>query len=146
MSDHYALIRRGHKLHEARKYAEALPYFERACEAAPRCPSAIYNRANTLHMLGNDKKAYGLLQAIVGASPAQLRSGCPDSEPRSLQLDAYFLLSYVVRAWRGECQEAIRYAEEHLRRRRRGLRSLWPVRVVRSELREMRAAVRHGRS
>jgi tetratricopeptide (TPR) repeat protein len=145
MTDHYTLIRRGLKLHEARKYAAALPHFERACDLAPRCPTALYNRANTLHMLGREEQAHELLRRIFEASPERLRLDCPDCEPRSLQLDACFLLSQVVRVWRGECREAIRYAEEHLRRRRRGLRSLWSVREVRCELREMRAAVRHSR-
>jgi tetratricopeptide (TPR) repeat protein len=142
--DHFAIIRRGLGLHEARRYAEALPHFERACELAPGCPTALYNRANTLHMLGRDEEAYPLLQGIIRSSLEQLREGCPACGPRSLQLDAYFLLSQVVRHGRGECEEAVRYAEEHLKRRRRGLPSLWPIAEVRAELESMRGALATG--
>jgi hypothetical protein len=52
--DHEGLIDRGNRLHEARRYAAALPWFDRALLVAPQCPNAIYNRANTLHMLDRD--------------------------------------------------------------------------------------------
>jgi hypothetical protein len=51
-ADHFMLVRRGLELHEARRYGRALPHFERACALAPRCATAKYNLANTLHMLG----------------------------------------------------------------------------------------------
>ena len=50
--DHGELVKRGLALHEARRYSDALPLFEEALAACPRCPSAIYNRANTSYMLG----------------------------------------------------------------------------------------------
>jgi tetratricopeptide (TPR) repeat protein len=52
MVDHFELIAQGLEKHEARRYQEALPYFEEALALAPDCPSGTYNLANTLHMLG----------------------------------------------------------------------------------------------
>jgi tetratricopeptide (TPR) repeat protein len=140
-TDHFILVRRGLELHEARKYARALPYFKRACIVAPRCATASYNRANTLHMLGKAAGAYRLLRKIVDAPLDELREGCPRCGPRGLQSDAYFLLSLVVQHWRGDCEEALRYASEHLKRRRRGLHSLWTINEVRAKLASIRCGV-----
>ncbi len=142
--DHEALIERGLALHEARRYAAALPYFDRALAAAPGCAVAIYNRANTLHMLGREAEAYLLLQDLIAVGPEELRQRCPCVGPRSLQLDTYFLLFWVVLYHRGFCPEAFAYAEEHLRRRRRGLASKWTVREVRAEVAAMRKQYREA--
>jgi tetratricopeptide (TPR) repeat protein len=112
--DHFALVRRGLQLHEARKYARALQHFEQACDLAPLCPTASYNRANTLHMLGNNEEAYQLLRGIVDASLENLTAGCPQCGARGLQSDACFLLALIVQFWRGDCEGALIYAGEHL--------------------------------
>jgi tetratricopeptide (TPR) repeat protein len=132
--DHDALICRGLELHEARRYAAALPWFDRALRAAPGCPVAVYNRANALHMLGRDREAEPLLRELIAADPDELARRCPRAWPRSLQLDAHFLLFSVILYGRGFCAEAFRYAEEHLRRRRRGLYSVWSAREVRADV------------
>ena len=132
--DHRALIKRGLALHEARRYAAALPYFDRALRHAPDCPVAAFNRANTLHMLGRDKMAYPILRELIDLAPEELRRRCPDSNPRSLQLDTCMLLFFVVSDLRGACAEALAYGVQHLRRRRRGVQSVWSVRQVRAEI------------
>ena len=92
-------------------------------------------------MLGRDEEAYHLLRNIVDASLDEMREGCRDCGPRGLQLDAYFLLAIVVRYWRGDCQEALEYASEHLKRRRRGLSSLWTIDDARAELESIRRGI-----
>jgi tetratricopeptide (TPR) repeat protein len=143
-ADHIALIRHGLALHEAGRYAAALSYFERAFEVAPRCPTAWYNRANTLHMLGRTEEAEAFLRPILAASLDELREGCPDCMPRSLQLDAFMLLSWVLWAGHGPCAEAVELAAEHLRRRQRGVHSLWSAREVRAEIAAMQRELRVG--
>ena len=138
--DHQAFVKAGLRLHEARRYARALPYFEEASRLAPNCPVAAYNRANTLHMLDRDAEAYPNLRVLIEVDPAELERRCPDARPISLQLDAYFLLFLVVLDYRGFCVEAFDYAAEDLRRRRRGLQSLWSIREVRADISAMRRA------
>jgi tetratricopeptide (TPR) repeat protein len=134
LRDHKALIKRGLALHEARRYAAALPYFDRALQHAPDCPVAVFNRANTLHMMGRDKTAYPLLRELVDVAPEELRRRFADSNPRSLHLDTYMLLFFVVSDLRGACDEALAYGAQHLRRRRRGVQSVWSARQVRAEI------------
>lgn len=122
-------------MHEAYKYAAALPWFDRALAVAPECPVAQYNRANTLHMLGRDREAEPILRKLIIVSPADLRRRCPIAqELRSLQLDAHYLLFLVLLEGRGFSIEAFKIAEKHLRLRRRGLFSKWPVREVRADI------------
>lgn len=132
--DHEVLVKAGLKLHEAHHYARALHYFERARRLAPDCPVVHYNRANTLHMLNRDAEAYSILRELISVPPAELERRCPDARPLSLQLDAHFLLFWVVLDYRGFCAEAFNYAAEHLRRRRRGLQSVWSIRDVRKNI------------
>lgn len=136
--DHEALVQRGLDLHEARRYAAALPWFDRALAVAPTCPVAQYNRANTLHMLDRDEEAEPILRRLIQVSPEHLRRRCSACDPRSLQLDAHWLLFLVLRSSRGISAEALALAEEHLSLRRRGLRSNWPIREVRAEIAAMR--------
>jgi tetratricopeptide (TPR) repeat protein len=124
-------------LHEARRYAAALSFFDRATRVAPDCPLVVYNRANTLYMLERDAEAYPLLRGLIEATPEELDRRCPFDRPRSLHLDAHYLLFLVVVHGRGVCAEAFEYAMTHLRLRRRGVQSLWPVREVRSTIKEV---------
>lgn len=136
--DHETLVSAGLKLHEARRYAAALRVFEQASRLAPECPVVAFNRANPMHMLGREAEAYSILKDLIRTPPAQLKRRCSSAGPRSLQLDAYYLLFRVVLDYRGVCAEAFKYAAAHLRRRRRGLHSVWSVREVRAEVAEMR--------
>jgi tetratricopeptide (TPR) repeat protein len=136
--DHEDLVRAGLKLHESRRYAGALQYFDKAWHLAPDCPVVAYNRANSLHMLGRGAEAYKILRELISVSPAELGRRCPEASPFSLQLDAYFLLFNVVLHYRGFCDEAFEYAAEHLRRRRRGLASVWSALEVRADIAAMR--------
>lgn len=138
MKDHKRLVTRAVKLHDARKYSTAFKCFKKASRIAPECPVITYGIANAMHMLGRDVEAYPLLEELLSVEPAELDRRCPACGPRSLQLDAYFLLFHVVLYGRGFCAEAFNYADEHLRRRRRGLHSVWSTRQVRSEIETMR--------
>lgn len=124
---HFELIRRGLALHENRDYAKALSFFEKGLTLSPFCPVAIFNQANTLYMLTRNEQARSILLNLVNTPEAALRAGCPDmaETPRSLCLGAFNLLFlstlYSTKSW----HEASPYLREHLRRRARGLQSLW---------------------
>jgi len=100
---------------------------------------AGFNRANTLHMLDRDEEAYPILRKLVVATEDELRRRCPDSSPRSLQLDACMLLFWVALGCQGRRAEAFDWAAEHLRRRKRGVQSVWSARQVRSDIAAMRS-------
>jgi tetratricopeptide (TPR) repeat protein len=68
----HQLTLQGLELHEARRYAAALPCFERALRLSPNCPIAVYNRANTLYMLERDAEAEPLLRGLIAASEEEL--------------------------------------------------------------------------
>jgi tetratricopeptide (TPR) repeat protein len=121
-------------LHEARRYAAALPYFERALQLSPSCPIAVYNRANTLYMLERDAEAEPLLRGLIAASEDELGRACLVVRPRSLRLDSLYLLFLVLIHGRGFSSEAFGYAAEHLRLRRRGVHSAWSAREVRASV------------
>ena len=141
--DHRTLVKAGLKLHEARHYSKALEYFDRAMRITPECPVVAYNRANTLHMLGRDAEAYRILRELIRVAPLELDQCCPDAHGVSLQLDTFYLLFLVTTDVRGLCAEAFDYAAEHLRRRRRGLQSVWSIKEVRATISAMR---REGKS
>ncbi len=138
--DHFALVKRGLALHEARKYSRALPYFEKALAACPRCPNAIYNKANTLIMLGDYEQARALLLELVGATEDELRAGCPDmaETPRSLCLDAFNILFTSTLYATGSWKKATPFLREHLRRRARGLQSRWSRHQIIQDADELR--------
>jgi hypothetical protein len=99
---------------------------------------ADYNRANTLHMMGREAEAYAILRELTKLASKELGRRCLNFQASSLQLDAYFLLFWVTLYYKGFCTEAFRYADEHLRRRRRGLHSVWSLREVRADIAAMR--------
>ena len=77
-----------------------------------------------------------VIQAVVRKST--IASLLPNARPRSIRLDAHLLLFWVLLYGRGFSAEAFGFAEEHLRRRCRGLHSVWSVREVRADIAAMR--------
>jgi tetratricopeptide (TPR) repeat protein len=124
---HSELIRRGLRWHERRHYGRALPFFVEALEQWPSCPNARYNLANTLHMLDRDEEACAILRELIDSSDRELLDGCDDlaGSPRSLRLDAHFLLFLSTLHAEGEWRKAVPHLRRHLRSRARGVRSLW---------------------
>ena len=127
LQDHGQLVDRGTLLHEAKEYAGALLCFEQALQLAPLCPSALYNQANTLYMLGEYTAAIQLLEALVSSPPSSLQKACAVSagSVRSLQLDAHYLLYLSTLQHSESWLEAYPYLQAHLALRERGLRSLF---------------------
>ncbi len=137
---HFILVQRGLAWHEKRQYGKALPFFESALVLCTDCPNAKYNLANTLHMLNRNEEARSILLDLVKTSESVLRSMCPDAaeSPRSLCLDAFHLLFlttlYATDSW----SKALPYLREHLRRRTRGLNSIWSKAALIRDAEELR--------
>lgn len=129
---------RGLELHEARKYRPALALFRRARRAWPACPEVTYNMANTTYLLGGYEESFHLLRGLARMSLNQLSDRCAMASPRALKADVYFLLFLVVVHWRGPTAQAFRFAEAHMARRARGLRSIWSMREVKRYIAQAR--------
>lgn len=136
--NHHQLVKAGLRQHESRRYARALAIFQTARRVAPDCPVVAYNCANGLHMLGRDDEAALILRELINVDSKILASRCNAVNGRSLQLDAFYLLFLVSVHGQGFSKEAFHYAQEHLRRRRRGLPSAWTLREARDEISALR--------
>lgn len=145
-STHEMLIKRGLRMHEHFRYKEALPLFRKAFERAPNCPAAIYNLANTLHMLGREKETQALLSTLIRMTNRQLATGCPVlNQPESFKNDAFYLMFHVVLSASRSWSKALPFAEKHLRNRRRGLKSAWAAKDIRREMSEFEMQARNRR-
>jgi tetratricopeptide (TPR) repeat protein len=137
---HIDLIAEGNRFYESRHYEKALLILENAYKLAPTCPDAMYNYANVLHMTGNESKAYRILKSIIDTSEEDLKYGCPavKCSGKGIQIDAYFLLFHVVLYLKGFCNEAFYYAEMHLKKRTRGVKSCWTLKEVTKDLKQIK--------
>jgi len=138
--DHIHLVDRGLELHEARKYDEAISVFRVAEQMSPRCPVVAYNLANTLHMLDRSEESIEILRSIIDSSEAQLLALCSDASPRSLRLDALYLMFLSLLDASGSWRKASPYLRKHLANRSRGLFSVFTKARVLNEAEGLRAA------
>ena len=138
-SMHEQLVKRGLRLHESLRYKAALPLFQKAFKLAPTCPAAIYNLANTLHMLGREHTAQKVLLKLVNMTDPDLAFGCPElRQPRSFRCDALYLMFHVMLFSTNRWSKAFPFAQRHLRSRKRGLKSAWSLRNIRKEIADLR--------
>lgn len=139
VSTHEKLLRRGLRLHENFRYKAALPLFQQALELNPACPAAIYNLANTLHMLDREQEAQNLLVKLLKMSDSDLTAGCAElHQPRSFRCDALYLMFHVMLYSTNRWSKAFPFAQKHLQNRKRGLKSGWSLRIIREEIAELR--------
>ncbi len=134
------LNRRGLAHHERFEDEDALPFFLAALEDSPACPNALYNKANTLHMLGRDKETIPIFKHIVDTPESELRRGCEElfPTPRSLILDSYFMLFATTLEETRPWKTAIPFLRKHLQRRARGLESLWSKAQIIADAEDLR--------
>ena len=142
-SVHELLIQRGLRLHSGFRYRDALPFFKEAFRASPKCPAAIYNLANTLHMLDQSREACKLLSNLVKMDDSVLAQGCPTlRQPKGFRTDAHYLMFHALLHWKGKWEIAYPYALKHLQLRRSGVKSAWRVADVRKEITELKSGLR----
>ena len=138
VSTHEKLVKRGHRLHESRRYKAALPLFQKAFELKPTCPAVIYNLANTLHMLDREQEAQKLLMTLVNMNDTDLNSACVElRQPRSFRCDALYLMFHVMLYETNRWSKAFPFAQQHLQNRKRGLKSAWTLPEIRKEIAEL---------
>tara|TARA_R110002072_G_scaffold302737_1_gene488180 strand:- start:19664 stop:20149 length:486 start_codon:yes stop_codon:yes gene_type:complete len=138
--EHFAVVREGLRIHEEFRYAAAIKLFRKALKMSPGCPTARYNLANSLYMVGRYPESLKIFEKLTSSDDDELRRHCPDmvETPRSLKLDAFYMMFcgtlYQGNSWR----KALPFLREHLHRRTRGLQSLFSRATILSNAEELR--------
>jgi tetratricopeptide (TPR) repeat protein len=119
IQDHGKLVDRGTGLHEAKSYSDALLCFDQALRIAPLCPSALYNKANTLYVLGDHAAAIQALEVLTSTPTSTLQNACSESAAhlRSMTADAYYLLHLTTLHHTHSWAQANPFLEKHLKLR-----------------------------
>jgi len=140
--DHWLLTRLGLTYYEQRQYKRALHYELKALQIEPYCPLAIWDYAGTLDMLGRKKEALSIYRWLISWGEDRLAYGqCGEGiqAARSLIIDCFYRIG-TIHEDRGQRRRAIAALREHLSRRTRGTRSIYPL----SEVKRRYAALSSG--
>ncbi|MFZ3342487.1 MAG: hypothetical protein WA213_16510 [Terriglobales bacterium] len=138
-SDHWLLSRLALTYYEQRQYRRALQYDVKALQDGPYCPLVIWGYAGTLDMLKQPKEALTLYRWLISWGEDELAYGpCGEGirRARSLIADCFYRIARIQEK-AGQRKRAIASYEEHLRRRKRGTASIYPLKEVRRKLRSL---------
>jgi tetratricopeptide (TPR) repeat protein len=131
--DHWLLTRLSLTYYEQKQYQKSLHYVTQALQIAPYCPLAVWDYAGTLDMLNRKKKALQVFQWLISwGEKAIAYDECGEGIrfARSLIADCYYRVARIHEE-RRERGEAMRAYRQHLLRRKRGVRSIYPLSEVR---------------
>ena len=131
--DHWLLTRLSLTYYEQKQYRKSLQYVVEALQLAPYCPLAVWDYAGTLDMLNRKKKALEIFQWLISWGEKTIAYGeCGEGMrfARSLIADCYYRIARIQEE-RRERGKALRAYKQHLLRRKRGVRSIYPLSEVR---------------
>jgi tetratricopeptide (TPR) repeat protein len=131
-NDHWLLTRLGLTYYEQKQYKRALYYENKALQIAPYRPLVIWDYAGTLDMLGRTKEALSIYRWLASWDEERLAYGpCGEGvqAARSLAADCFCRIGAILEE-QGQRKRAITAYREHLSRRTRGTRSIYPLAQV----------------
>ena len=131
--DHWLLTRLSLTYYEQKQYQKSLQYVVEALQIAPYCPLAVWDYAGTLEMLSRKKKALQIYQWLISWGEERIAYGeCGEGirSARSLIADCYYRIAGIHED-RHERGKALSAYKQHLRRRKRGVQSIYPLSQVR---------------
>jgi len=131
--DHWLLTRLSVTYYEQKQYQKSLNCVVEALRVAPNCPLAIWDYAGMLDMLNRKKRALQIYQWLISLGEDRIAFGeCGEGIrfARSLIADCYYRIARIHEG-RRERQKALRAYKQHLRRRKLGVRSIYPPSQVR---------------
>jgi tetratricopeptide (TPR) repeat protein len=131
--NHWLLTRLGLTYYEERQYKRALHYALKALQIEPYCPLVVWDYAGTLDMLGRRKEALSVFRWLTTWSEERLAHGpCGEGiqAARSLIADCFYRIGAILEE-QGQRKRAGAAFREHLSRRTRGTRSIYPLTQVR---------------
>jgi tetratricopeptide (TPR) repeat protein len=140
--DHWLLASLAHTHYEQYEYARALAILQKARKIAPRCPLVLWYFAGALDMLGREKEAIAIWKGLLKRGLENIAFGECGEGLRRAELylnDARYRIGCSY-ADLGMKALAARYLNDHLKHRRRGLRSEYSLRQVRRKLRTLQLA------
>lgn len=132
-NDHWLLTRLGLTYYEQKQYRRALRYELKALQIEPYCPLVVWDYAGTLDMLGRKKEALSVYRWLPSWGEEKLAFGpCGEGiqAARSLIADCFYRIAVILEE-QGQRKRAIAAFQEHLSRRTRGTRSIYPLSKVR---------------
>jgi tetratricopeptide (TPR) repeat protein len=136
LDDHWLLTRLSLTYYEQRQYRKSLQYVIEALQVAPYCPLAVWDYAGTLDMLRRKKKALQVYQWLISWGEDTIAYGeCGEGIrfARSLIADCYYRIA-LIHEERREPAKAVRAYKQHLRCRKLGIRSIYPLSEVKQRL------------
>ena len=131
--DHWLLTRLGLTYYEQQQYKRALQYERKALQMEPYCPLVVWDYAGTLDMLGRKKEALSVYRWLSSWDEKRLAFGpCGEGiqAARSLIADCFYRIGAILEE-QGQRKRAVAAFREHLSRRTRGTRSIYPLSQVR---------------
>lgn len=145
---HWLLSRLALTYYEQRQYRRALHYEIKALQIEPYCPMAIWGYAGTLDMLERDKEALEIYGWLISWGEDELAYGqCGEGiqRARSLIADCFYRIAGILEHI-GQNQRALRFYNEHLSRRTRGTRSIYPLKAVKAEMKALQERAKASNS
>jgi tetratricopeptide (TPR) repeat protein len=131
--NHWLLTRLGLTYYEQKQYKRALHYELKALQIEPYCPLVVWDYAGTLDMLGRKKEALSVYRWLTSWGEERLAYGpCGEGirAARSLIADCFYRIGAILEE-QGQRKRAVAAFREHLSRRTRGTRSIYPLSKVR---------------
>jgi len=137
--DHWLLSRLALTYYEQRQYRRALNYELKALQIEPYCPLAIWGYAGALAMLERHKEALQLYRWLISWGEDRLAYGpCGEGiqRARSLIADCFYRIARIQERM-GQRKRALQSFNEHLSRRKRGTRSIYPLKAVKADMKAL---------
>ena len=133
--DYWVYVKRGHRLYNQRKYADALEQYQKAFLLEPGDIAPYYYEADCYFWLNQPAKAYEILQDItsLGLEKVKRCFGRGKSWYDSVCLDALYEQARCLIDM-GDYHAGIALMKAHLAKRRRGLQSQYSKREVECDL------------
>jgi tetratricopeptide (TPR) repeat protein len=134
--DHWLLTRLSLTYYEQKHYKKALQYSVRALRLAPYCPLAVWDYAGTLDMLKRRTRALQIYRWVISWGEDRIAYGeCGEGirSARSLIADCYYRIG-CIHEDRRDRRKALNAYRQHLRRRRLGVRSIYPLAEVKRRM------------
>jgi tetratricopeptide (TPR) repeat protein len=145
---HWLLSRLALTYYEQRQYRRALNYEIKALQIEPYCPMAIWGYAGTLDMLERRKEALEIYRWLISCGEDELAYGqCGEGiqRARSLIADCFYRIARIHERI-GLHKRALRFYNEHLSRRNRGTRSIYPLKVVKANMKALQERAKASNS